>query len=110
MNEILAKEEIAPGTYRFVIAHPKLARKRRAGQFVILRVHEGGELDEPGVRNVFVDPLSNSARSSKRSRWSFRCFACGAKTPLTPPCRNTARAAGVARDGVGKDGLVWPVK
>ena len=43
MNTIVAKEEIAPRTYRYQIRHPKLARKRQAGQFVILRVHEGGE-------------------------------------------------------------------
>jgi ferredoxin--NADP+ reductase len=43
MNEIVAKELIAPDTYRYQIHHPKIARKRRAGQFVILRVHEGGE-------------------------------------------------------------------
>jgi ferredoxin--NADP+ reductase len=43
MNTIVAKEEIAPRTYRYRIFHPKLARKRRAGQFAILRVHEGGE-------------------------------------------------------------------
>ena len=43
MNEIVAKEEIAPDTYRYEIRHPKIARKRKAGQFVILRVHEGGE-------------------------------------------------------------------
>lgn len=43
MNEILAKEEIAPSTYRYVVHHPKIARKRQAGQFAILRVHEGGE-------------------------------------------------------------------
>ena len=43
MNTIVAKEEIAPKTYRYEVRHPKLARKRRAGQFVILRIHEGGE-------------------------------------------------------------------
>ncbi len=43
MNTIVAKEQIAPDTYRYQIRHPKLARKRQAGQFVILRMHEGGE-------------------------------------------------------------------
>ena len=43
MNTIVRKEEIAPNTFRYVIRHPKLARKRQAGQFVILRIHEGGE-------------------------------------------------------------------
>jgi len=43
VNEIIAKEEIAPKTYRYRIYHPKIAKKRKAGQFVIIRVHEGGE-------------------------------------------------------------------
>lgn len=43
MNEIVFREEIAPKTYRYKIIHPKIARKRKAGQFVIIRVHEGGE-------------------------------------------------------------------
>jgi ferredoxin--NADP+ reductase len=43
MNEIVFKEEIAPSTFRYKISHPKIARKRKAGQFVILRLHEGGE-------------------------------------------------------------------
>lgn len=43
MNEVISKEEIAPNTFRYAIHHPKIARKRRAGQFVIVRVHEGGE-------------------------------------------------------------------
>jgi len=43
MNEIVSKEQIAPDTYRLRVRHPKIARKRRAGQFVIVRVHEGGE-------------------------------------------------------------------
>jgi NAD(P)H-flavin reductase len=43
MNEVISKEEIAPSTYRYQIYHPKIAKKRRAGQFVIIRVHDGGE-------------------------------------------------------------------
>jgi len=43
MNEIVSKEEIAPATFRYVINHPKIAQKRKAGQFVIVRTHEGGE-------------------------------------------------------------------
>jgi ferredoxin--NADP+ reductase len=43
MNEIVAKEEIAPNTFMYEVRHPKLAQKRRAGQFIILRSHEGGE-------------------------------------------------------------------
>jgi len=42
-NQIVAKHEIAPSTYWYDLYHPKIARKRKAGQFVIVRVHEGGE-------------------------------------------------------------------
>ena len=43
MNEIVSKREIAPNTYEYRIHHPKIAKKRKAGQFVILRIHDGGE-------------------------------------------------------------------
>jgi len=43
MNEIVSKREIAPNTYEYKIKHPKIAQKRKAGQFVILRTHDGGE-------------------------------------------------------------------
>jgi ferredoxin--NADP+ reductase len=43
MNEIVSKREIAPNTYEYRIHHPKIAKKRQAGQFVILRIHDGGE-------------------------------------------------------------------
>ncbi|NSW55863.1 MAG: sulfide/dihydroorotate dehydrogenase-like FAD/NAD-binding protein [Armatimonadetes bacterium] len=63
MNEILCKEEIAPSTFRYRIYQPKIARKRKAGQFVIVRSHEGGErvpltlvgsdLDEGSITLIF---------------------------------------------------------
>ena len=43
MYRILQAEYLAPEVKRFVIEAPRMARKRRAGQFVILRVHEHGE-------------------------------------------------------------------
>lgn len=43
MYEILAKEELAPVTKLFVINAPQVARKAKAGQFIILRVRENGE-------------------------------------------------------------------
>lgn len=43
MYRILQAEYLAPEVKRFVIEAPRVARKRRAGQFVILRVHEHGE-------------------------------------------------------------------
>ncbi|MDK1032497.1 MAG: sulfide/dihydroorotate dehydrogenase-like FAD/NAD-binding protein [Planctomycetia bacterium] len=41
--EIVAKRQLAPETYRLDVRAEDIARKRRAGQFVILRVREDGE-------------------------------------------------------------------
>ncbi|HDZ23287.1 MAG TPA: sulfide/dihydroorotate dehydrogenase-like FAD/NAD-binding protein [Desulfobacteraceae bacterium] len=43
MNEVLLKETLSPQIIRLRIDAPIIARKRKPGQFVILRVHEKGE-------------------------------------------------------------------
>lgn len=43
MNAILEKEFISPQVFRMTVEAPDIARKRRAGQFVMLRTHAGGE-------------------------------------------------------------------
>jgi len=43
MSEIVSSELVAPSAYMIRVRAPKIARKRRAGQFVIIRVREGGE-------------------------------------------------------------------
>jgi ferredoxin--NADP+ reductase len=43
MYEILAKENLTPVTNAFEVHAPAVARKARAGQFVIVRVHTRGE-------------------------------------------------------------------
>src|SRR5262245_15475224 len=43
MYPILEAEFLAPEIKRFVIEAPRIARKRQAGQFVIVRVHAKGE-------------------------------------------------------------------
>jgi len=43
MNEILTKQQLGPTLFRMTVATPRVARKARAGQFVILRVTEEGE-------------------------------------------------------------------
>ncbi len=43
MYAILTKQEIAPTITRFQIDAPFIARKRKAGNFVMVRLHEGGE-------------------------------------------------------------------
>jgi ferredoxin--NADP+ reductase len=41
--EIVAREELAPVTKLFEVRAPAVAHKARAGQFVIVRIHEEGE-------------------------------------------------------------------
>ncbi len=43
MNTILVKEQLAPQVVRFRIRAPLVAKKRKAGQFVIVRSHDDGE-------------------------------------------------------------------
>jgi NAD(P)H-flavin reductase len=43
MFKIVAKEKLAENIFRIAVEAPKIARKRRAGQFVVLRIDEPGE-------------------------------------------------------------------
>jgi len=43
MYKIISAQFIAPEVKKFVIEAPKIARKRKAGQFVIIRINEQGE-------------------------------------------------------------------
>jgi len=43
MNRIICKRQLAPEVFRLDVDRPTLSRKARPGQFVILRVTEGGE-------------------------------------------------------------------
>jgi hypothetical protein len=43
MHVIRSKQSLAPGVVPFWIDAPVIARKRRPGQFVIVRIHERGE-------------------------------------------------------------------
>ena len=43
LNEIISKTEIAPNVHKIEIYSPDIAKKRKAGQFVIIRVWEHGE-------------------------------------------------------------------
>ena len=43
MFKILSKEEFSDGVYRMLIDAPRIARTRKPGQFVVLRLNEQGE-------------------------------------------------------------------
>ena len=43
MYEILAREDLAPVTKLLIVRAPEVARKAKAGQFVIIRIDAEGE-------------------------------------------------------------------
>jgi ferredoxin/flavodoxin---NADP+ reductase len=43
MNRIIAKEMLASNVLKMVVEAPEIARRRKAGQFIILRIDEQGE-------------------------------------------------------------------
>lgn len=43
MFKILKKQELSPGIFHYDIEAPQVAKKARAGQFIVLRVNEEGE-------------------------------------------------------------------
>ena len=70
MYRILEKRALGPEIYEYVIEAPDVAHAARAGQFVVLRLHEQGEripltvvesVDENGVRLV-VQSLGKTTR------------------------------------------------
>lgn len=71
MYKILKAEFIAPNVKSFIIEAPHIAKKRQAGQFVILRVHDKGERipitiadsnAEEGWINIIVQGLGKTSK------------------------------------------------
>ena len=69
MFKIINAQFIAPGIKRFVIEAPRIARKQRPGQFVIVRVNETGERipltiersdPERGTVNIVVQSIGKT--------------------------------------------------
>ena len=69
MFKIVNAQFIAPGIKRFVIEAPRIARKQRPGQFVIIRVNEQGERipltiersdPEKGTVNIVVQSIGKT--------------------------------------------------
>lgn len=54
MAKILKKEELAPNVMRLRLEAPRIAKKRKAGQFIILRAHEEGERIPLTIANANV--------------------------------------------------------
>jgi ferredoxin--NADP+ reductase len=81
--KIVDKEELCPKVYRFRIEAPKLVKKARPGQFVILRKDERGErvpmsiggLDkEKGILTVVIQEVGKTSAAMNRMKTgdSFR--------------------------------------
>ena len=43
MFKILKKEELSPGVFHYDVEAPRVAKKAKAGQFIVLRVNDEGE-------------------------------------------------------------------
>lgn len=70
MFRILEKQQLASQVFRFVVEAPDIARKAKAGQFVILRLNERGERipltisdtqTEPGSVVLFVQAVGKTS-------------------------------------------------
>ena len=69
MFKIIHAEFIAPGIKRFILEAPRIARKQRPGQFVIVRINETGERipltiersdPEKGTVNIVVQSIGKT--------------------------------------------------
>ena len=54
LNQILKKEELSPNIYRLRIVAPHIAKKRHAGQFIIVRANEEAERIPLTIANADV--------------------------------------------------------
>jgi Pyridine nucleotide-disulphide oxidoreductase/Oxidoreductase FAD-binding domain len=92
MYQVVDKEELSAGVFRFVVEAPDIARKARAGQFVILRLDEHGEripltisdaLTEQGSVVLFVQTVGKT--STQMSRLSIGDSILDLAGPLGNP-------------------------
>lgn len=91
MNKILEARFIGPEVKLFKIAAPKIAEKRKAGQFIILRVDETGERI----------PLTIADSDTKEGTITLIVQGIGASTKLL----NTLNAGDYIHDVVGPLGM-----
>jgi ferredoxin/flavodoxin---NADP+ reductase len=92
MYQIVDKDELSAGVFRFVVEAPDIAHKARAGQFVILRLNEHGEripltisdtLTEQGSVVLFVQVVGKT--STQMSRLSIGDSILDLAGPLGNP-------------------------
>ena len=92
MFRILEKQQLAPQVFRFVVDTPDIARRAKAGQFVILRLDEHGEripltisdaLTEQGSIVLFIQVVGKT--STQMSRLNVGDFILDVAGPLGNP-------------------------
>ena len=70
MNKIISKEHFSEKVFKLVIEAPLIAKSRKAGHFVIVRVGEKGE--RMPLTIAAADPKAKLRNSSMCRRWR-RC-------------------------------------
>ena len=101
MFEVVSNEEIAPKLHRMVIRAPRVARARKPGQFVIVRVGEGAERipltiadDDAGAGTItlIIQAVGRSARRrSSPSRPEAPCATSPGRSVSPPHIVNFGR-------------------
>ncbi len=116
MFEVLKKDRLAEDIYRMVIRAPRIAVRRKVGQFVIIRPAERGERTPLTIADADPQALSITVvfQAVGRSTQELAALEPGAEVPDvagplgTPtelaPCRHAVAVGG----GVGI-ALIWPI-
>ena len=91
MYRIVDARDVGFKIRQYTIEAPRIARKQRPGQFVILRLHEGGERIPLTIKSADPDPPAPSPSSCSRSAKPPRCSI--ASRPATPFSTSSARSA-----------------
>ena len=69
MNKIISKEHFSEKVFKLVIEAPLIAKSRKAGHFVIVRVGEKGERMPLTIAGA--DPRKRYHHTSSTGSWSF---------------------------------------
>ena len=69
MNKIISKEHFSEKVFKLVIEAPLIAKSRKAGHFVIVRVGEKGERMPLTIAGA--DPVKRYHHTSSTGSWSF---------------------------------------
>lgn len=77
MTKIIQKNDLAPQVFKVVLHAPQIARKRKAGQFVIVRVDEKGEripltIADADVDNGTITLIIQSAGKTTQKFYSLK--------------------------------------